>query len=218
MIDVIREIESIDRQVVDRDMPAGAARVVRLEREYDAAIDEVWDAVTNPDRIGRWFLPISGDYRVGGRYQLEGNAGGEIVSCERPNRFKVTWVYGEVTSEADISEVEVHLSRVDGGRTRLRLEHAAVVPEDRWAEYGPGAVGVGWDMGVLGLTLHLEGGSVGDPIAWQVSDEGRDFATRSSEAWGAANRAAGASAEAAARAVANTTAFYAPEPEAVTQP
>ena len=82
-----------------------------------------------------------------------------------------------------------------------------------WAEYGPGAVGVGWDGGLLGLTLHLRGGSVGDgPIAWQLSDEGRAFSVRSSEAWGEANLASGADPEAVARGVANTTQFYAPDP------
>jgi uncharacterized protein YndB with AHSA1/START domain len=213
MIDVIHHIEAAHREVGQRRIPAGDGRAVRLSREYDAPIDDVWDAVTNPERIGRWFLPLSGDFRVGGRYQLEGNAGGEILACERPHLLRVSWVYGEVTSNADISEVEVRLSALDGGATLLELEHTAVVPEDRWAEYGPGAVGVGWDMGLLGLTLHLQGGSVGDPLAWQVSAEGREFATRSSEAWGAANQAAGADPAAAAKAVANTTAFYVPEPE-----
>jgi hypothetical protein len=51
-------------------------------------------------------------------------------------------------------------------------------------------------------------------MAWQVSDEGRDFFARSSAAWGAANEAAGADPAAAARAVANTTEFYAPERDA----
>ena len=215
MIDIVREIEAVHREVDDRQMPAGTGRVVRLRREYDTPIEDVWDALTNPERIGRWFLPISGDYRLGGRYQFEGNAGGEIVACERPNRLKVTWVYGEVTSDADISEVEVRLASVDDGATRLELEHAAVVPDDRWAEYGPGAVGVGWEQGMLGLTLHLRGGSVDDPVAWQESAEGRDFARRSSEGWGQANRAAGADPAVAARAVANTTTFYAPDPETV---
>ena len=89
------------------------------------------------------------------------------------------------------------------------------MPDDRWAEFGPGAVGVGWDMGLLGLALHLRGGSVGDPMAWQMSAEGRAFATRSSEAWGEANQAAGADPAMAAQGVANTTAFYAPDPGAV---
>jgi uncharacterized protein YndB with AHSA1/START domain len=214
MIDIVSEIEAVRRETGRKDIPAGEGRTVRLERDYDAPVDDVWDALTNPERIGRWFLPISGDYRLGGRYQFEGNAGGEIVACERPHRLKVTWVYGEITSDADVSEVEINLSATDGGATRLVLEHAAVVPEDRWDEYGPGAVGVGWDGGMLGLSLHLRGGSVDDPIAWQMSAEGRRFNTLSSEAWGEANRAAGADPATVARAVANTTAFYAPDPDA----
>ncbi|HEY7702353.1 MAG TPA: SRPBCC family protein [Candidatus Limnocylindrales bacterium] len=214
MIDIAREMEAARREVREAQLPAGPGTAVRLQRDYDAEIDDVWDALTDPERISRWFLPLSGDYRIGGRYQFEGNAGGEIVACDRPNRLKVTWVYGEPASDADISEVEVRLSSVDGG-TRFELIHSAIVPEDRWAEYGPGAVGVGWEQGLLGLTLHLRGGSVDDPVAWQLSDEGREFATRSSEAWGEANRAAGADPEVAARGVANTTAFYAPDPETV---
>ena len=215
MIDIVREIEATRRSTGDRDTRAGRGKAVVLERDYDASIEDVWDAVTSPDRISRWFLPISGDYRVGGRYQLEGNAGGEIVACERPSRFKVTWFYGEPETPEDVSEVEVRLSPIAGDRTRLELEHVADVPADRWSEYGPGAVGVGWEGAVLGLALHLAGGSIEDPNAWSVSDEGREFFTRSSEAWGEANLAAGADPEAAAKAVANTTAFYAPEPETV---
>ncbi len=216
MIDIVREIEATHREVSERPLPAGAGRAIRLQRDYDAPIAEVWDALTNPERISGWFLPISGDFRIGGRYQLEGNAGGEIVACERPNRLKVTWVYGEPASEADVSELELRLSSVDADRTRFELEHTAAVPDEMWSEYGPGAVGVGWDQGLLGLTLHLRGGSVGDPIAWQLSDEGRDFATQSSQAWGEANKAAGADDEAAARGVANTTTFYTQDPYAAT--
>ena len=215
MIDIVREIEAIQREVGEGQTPAGPGHAVRLQRDFDAPIEDVWDALTNPDRIGRWFLPISGDYRLGGRYQFEGNAGGEIVACERPDRLKVTWEYGEPTSDAVASEVEVRLSTVDGGATRFEFEHTAVVPDEMWGEYGPGAVGVGWDMGLLGLGLHLRGGSVGDPEAWQLAPEGREFATRSSEAWGAASEAAGVDPEVVARNVANTTTFYAPDPNAV---
>jgi uncharacterized protein YndB with AHSA1/START domain len=215
MIDIARAIDAVRRSTGNATMAAGEGRTVRLERDYDAPIADVWDAVTSPERISRWFLPLSGEFRIGGRYQLQGNAGGEIIACDQPNRFKVTWVYGEVSSPADISEVEVRLMALDPETTRLILEHVAIVPEDRWAEYGPGAVGVGWDGAVLGLSLHLEGGSIDDPGAWQMSDEGRDFNTRSSGRWGEANVAAGADPAAAARSVANTTQFYAPDPETV---
>jgi uncharacterized protein YndB with AHSA1/START domain len=215
MIDIVHEIEAVHRELGEGRIPAGDGRAIRLRRDYDAPIEEVWDAVTNPERISRWFLPISGDYRLGGRYQFEGNAGGEILECERPNRLKVTWVYGEAPTESDISEVEVRLSALDGSATRFELVHTAVVPEEFWEQYGPGAVGVGWDGGLLGLGLHLKGGSVDDPVAWQMSPEGLEFSRLSNESWGAAYLAAGGDPEAVARAVANSTAFYAPEPDPV---
>ena len=218
MIDIVHEIESAQRDVGEGSVPAGVGRAVTLRRDYDAPIDDVWDAVTNPERIGRWFLPISGDYRVGGRYQLEGNAGGQILECNRPNQLKVTWVYGPVTSDADISEVVVRLTSVDAGTTRLLLQHTAVVPEDRWAEYGPGAVGVGWDQCVLGLGLYLSGSAdlpERDAIeAWQTSDVGREFARRSSERWAEASIAAGTVPADAQAAAARTTDFFTGEPAA----
>jgi uncharacterized protein YndB with AHSA1/START domain len=214
MIDIAREIDAVQREVSGARKAAGESRTIRLRRDYHAPIEDVWDALTNPERIGRWFLPISGDYRLGGRFQFEGNAGGEILECERPARLKVTWVHGEPTSEAEASEVEIRLSTVDGGATRFDFVHTAVVPDEMWDQYGPGAVGVGWDGGLLGLSLHLRGESVGDPQAWQLSPEGRAFSTRSSEAWGEANRTAGADPEAVARNIANTIAFYAPDPNA----
>jgi uncharacterized protein YndB with AHSA1/START domain len=213
MIDIVNQIDAVQREVARGQVPAGDGWKIQLRRRYEAPIDEVWDAITNPERIGRWFLPISGDYRLGGRYQFEGNAGGEIRECQRPNRLLVTWVFGESPSEADSSLVEVRLAP-DGEATVLELEHTAMVPEEMWSEYGPGAVGVGWEGGLLGLALHLQGGSIDDKEAWQVSAEARDFYTRSSEAWGAANQAAGADAETVARNIANTTTFYAPDPGA----
>ena len=213
MIDVIRQIEAVERETGTGRLGSSDGHLIRLRRTYGAEIDDVWDALTNPERIGRWFLPVSGDYRIGGRYQFQGNAGGEILDCERPNRLRVTWVFGP-QGEAPPSEVQIRLSAAGPESTILELEHTAVVPDEMWNEYGPGAVGVGWEGGLLGLELHLTGGSVDDPIAWQLSDEGRDFNTRSSIAWGEASRAAGADEASVARTVANTTAFYTVDPAA----
>jgi uncharacterized protein YndB with AHSA1/START domain len=214
MIDVTKQIEAVQRELGSGTLAAGEARAIRLRRMYDAPIEDIWDALTDPERIGRWFLPISGDYRIGGHYQFEGNAGGEIVACERPHRLRATWVYGEPASPADISEVELRLTPSGADSTTLELEHTAIVPDEFWTMYGPGAVGVGWEGGLLGLALHLTGGSIDDPIAWQSSDEGRDFNTRSSQAWGVASTVAGEDPAAVATMVANTTQFYAPDPEA----
>jgi uncharacterized protein YndB with AHSA1/START domain len=175
-------------------------------------VEDVWDAITDPDRIRRWFLPVSGDLRVGGRYQIEGNAGGEILACEPPRRLALSWIFGE-PKEGDFSEVTVRLEARGEELTGFELEHVAVVEDERWTEYGPGAVGVGWDASLLGLRLYLSGAPLADPEGWSVSAEGREFFKGSAAAWGRAHEASGAPAEEAASAATNTLAFYAPEPE-----
>ena len=84
-----------------------------------------------------------------------------------------------------------------------------------WAEYGPGAVGVGWEQGLLGLALHLRGGSVRRSERMAAVGRGARLLAPEQRGWGEANRAAGADPETVARGVANTTVFYAPDPDAV---
>ncbi len=213
MKDLIDQLHAVHRHVGTGEVPAGAARVVTLRRTYPADVEDVWDAVTDPERIARWFLPVTGDLRLGGTYQLEGNAGGEIRACEPPTRLLVTWIFGEEPGPQDASLVEVRLRPADGG-TELQIEHAAVVPPEFWDTYGPGAVGVGWDLALLGLGLYLGGGAITDPNAWGESREAREFMTLSSNAWGAATVAGGDHPDAVAVMVANTTQFYAPDPPA----
>ena len=190
MIDVVHQINSVHREVAGRTLEAGEGRTVVLRRTYDASPDDVWDAVTNPERIPRWFLPVTGELRVGGRYQLVGNAGGTITACEPPRRFEATWEFG-----GGVSWIAVGVAPVDdGGGTQLTLEHTVPV-DDHWQQFGPGAVGVGWDLATIGLTLHLSsGGAKVDPEefgAWNASEDGVRFMAMSSEGWAAAHAASG---------------------------
>lgn len=211
MIDIVGELNAVQRQTGEGKTPAGDGRTVVLRREYKAAVEDVWDAITDPERIRRWFLPVEGDLRVGGSYQVIGNAGGEILRCEPPRLLAVSWYFGERT-ENDFSEVTVRLEALGEDVTALELEHLAVVEAARWTEFGPGAVGVGWEGALMGLGLHLAGGSIEDPEAWSISPEAREYYAGSAAAWGRAHEASGATAEEAAAAAANTKNFYAPEP------
>lgn len=218
MSDYNDELDAMSREVGSRRVGDSDGRTVVMRRSYRAPVEDVWDAITDPERISRWFLPVTGDFRVGGKYQIQGNAGGEILHCEPPRLLRVTWVYGEGGGD---SEVEVRLSPGGHSETVFELEHAASVDPEMWGRFGPGAVGVGWDLLLLGLSLHLAGGSIEDPEAWQQSAEARDLMTRSSQAWGAAYAASGASEAEVAAAVENTTEFYVPsgtgtEPEDTT--
>jgi hypothetical protein len=168
----------------------------------------VWDAITDPERISRWFMPVTGDFQLGGKYQLEGNAGGEILRCEPPRLLKVSWIFGP--AEPGSSEVEVRLSAAGADATVFELEHSAVVDPGLWNQFGPGAVGVGWDGGLLGLALHLTGRTLSteEREAWPTSPEAKEFYMASSQAWGAAFRAYGASQAEVDTVVENATRFY----------
>ena len=203
-MDIIDEITRAHREVGE----SGEAKTIRIVRHYDTDVDDLWDACTNAERIPRWFLPISGDLRPGGNYQFQGNAGGEILACEPPRRLRVSWVMGE----APASYVEVLLA-AEGDRARLELRHEAVVPPEFWDRYGPGSVGVGWDLGLLGLALHLTGGEKVDEQHFHETPEGREFIIRSSRAWGEAFQAAGATPDQVSATTAATTAFDAPPPQ-----
>lgn len=210
MIDVNHQINAVRRAVGSRALEAGEARTTTISQTYRAELDDVWDACTNPERLPRWFLPVSGDLRLGGRYQLEGNAGGTIERCEPPRSFAATWEYG-----GEISWIEVRLSPTTDGQTRLELEHIARVSDELWAQFGPGAAGVGWDMALMGLTRHLRDGHAVDPaesMAWMVSDEGKQFVTMSSQRWAEASVAAGDDATAAQAAADRTIAAYTATP------
>ena len=214
MIDVAHEISTVERQVGSRTLEAGEARTLTISRVYDTHLDDLWDACTNPERLPRWFLPVSGDLRPGGRYELQGNASGTIERCEPPHGLAATWEYGGQTSW-----IELRLTPEPGGRTRFLLEHVAHVDDDLWAAYGPGAVGIGWDQAVVALTVHLTSGA--EPLAreaveaWQqASDDGREFVRLASERWAEASIAAGTDAAEARAAAGRVTGFYSGEPAA----
>ena len=98
-----------------------------------------------------------------------------------------------------------------GAATDLELEHVAHVDDALWDQFGPGAVGVGWDMGLMGLAEHLTGAPEVYPARaeeWGRSEEAKAFVHASSESWGDASMAAGTPAEAARAAAGRTTAIY----------
>jgi hypothetical protein len=77
----------------------------------------------------------------------------------------------------------------------MELRHLAHVDDGLWDQFGPGAVGIGWDLGLFGLSLHLSTGGAGmapeESAAWMASEEGKQFVTASGQAWWAAAIAAG---------------------------
>ena len=209
--DVESHLGAVRRSVSSLKRDGQPARAVILSRAYAATVEDLWDAVTNGERIPRWFLPVGGELKPGGRYQLEGNAGGVITACERPSHFALTWEFGE-----DVSWVEVRLAAGEAARARLTLTHTARLSE-HWDEYGPGATGVGWELGLLGLAVHITQPTEPKPdeATFAASPDGKAFIAGSSQGWAQAAVAAGTDPDVARAAAHRTTAFYAgesPEP------
>ena len=113
-LDVEEHLDAADRSVSVLERDGKPARAVTLSRSYATTLEDLWDAVTNGDRLPRWFLPVTGELRPGGRYQLEGNAGGSITACGRPWHLALTWEFG-----GDVSWVEIRFSQGGAGRARL---------------------------------------------------------------------------------------------------
>ena len=202
--------DNVERQVVSMDWEGKPARAVITHRTYASDIEDLWGAIITPERLKRWFMSVTGDLREGGHYQLEGNAGGKIIQCDAPTHLAITW-----EMNGGIGWLNVKLNVLEKELTRLTLEHIAHEEVDFlafWDKFGPGSLGVGWDLGLSALTEHLagEGESIArDEEAWMKSEEGGDFVRASSDAWVAAAVAFGTDAQTAREAGEHTVTFYA---------
>jgi hypothetical protein len=98
--------------------------------------------------------------------------------------------------------------------TLLTLEHIvhAEDVDQFWAQFGPGAVGVGWDGAFMGMGRHIaSGGARIDPAefqAWSMSEEGKTFNRACALAWGEAHIAGGEDPEVARAMAHRVAAFY----------
>ncbi|MEU7002592.1 SRPBCC family protein [Nonomuraea sp. NPDC046570] len=204
MIDIVSEIKAVHREVATR--PAtdrGDLVAVALRRTYRAAVEDVWEALTDPDRVKRWFVPLSGDLREGGEYALENTGGGQILRCDRPKLLRLT--FGD-----ESSIVEVRLT-AEGESTVLEFDHTVPLA---MAGNVAGAlhVGPGWDGGLLALGMYLRGEEIPDPVAMANTVEAQEFFKAAVLEWGALVEAAGDLApEEVAEAVKATVSHFAPD-------
>jgi uncharacterized protein YndB with AHSA1/START domain len=206
-IDVASHLGAVARVVEDRMQDGKRMRVVVASRAYDTSIDDLWDALTSQERLPRWFAAVDGDLKLGGRFQVKNNAGGTITACVPPTSFSATWEFG-----GGVSWINLALAPTKAGGTHLTLEHIMEPVGDHWNKFGPGAVGVGWDLSFMGLARHLA-----EPQAavaqeavegWFGSDEAKHFIRNASDGWGAAAISAGEQRDKALASAESTRQFY----------
>jgi uncharacterized protein YndB with AHSA1/START domain len=104
-----------------RPIQSGEARVAVFTRTYETTIEDLWDACTDPERLKRWYVPVTGDLREGGTFQQVNMGSGTIVACEAPILLHLSLGGG-------VDEIEVRLSPgPEEGTTTLELQHATTL-------------------------------------------------------------------------------------------
>lgn len=208
-IDVTAHLGAVARVVEDRVQDGETMRVVIASRAYDTTVDDLWDALTSQERLPRWFAQVDGKLELSGRFQVKNNASGTITACTPPKSFSATWEFG-----GGVSWINIALAPTTEGGAHLTLEH--ICPSNpHWDKFGPGAVGVGWELGLLGLGMHTRSREARDKFdehVWGVSDEGKGFVKVSGEGWIAADIQGGEDSAEATKRGQRTIHFYRGEP------
>ena len=141
----------------------GDAVTVTFEQRYDTDGADLWDAVTTPERLARWFAPVTGDLSEGGTFALgfdDGTVPGcRVTRCDAPHGFDWEWPHPVGSSSI---HVEVH---EEGDASRLVLVHR------RLGAGSAPAYAAGWQAYLLTLGSHLAGDEPGG--WWEEFDPAR---------------------------------------------
>jgi uncharacterized protein YndB with AHSA1/START domain len=130
-------------------IPDGDRGTVRIEDRFDTDIADLWDAVTDPDRVARWIAVVSGDFRVGGtltgRFTSSWEGEMRVEVCDAPRHLRLLSGVGD-----DQTVMEAWLSE-DGDGTRLVVEESGL-PIENLPYHGSG-----WQVHIEDLGAHLDG-------------------------------------------------------------
>src|SRR5439155_16731596 len=115
--------------------------VVRMEDRLDIGIDDLWGALTDPDRLAHWYGVIEGELSQGGEFRvriaLAGERRGRVEACEPPRRLLLTMRDPDPQpGQPEQTVIEAQLI-ADGAQTRLVCEERGM-PVNPLPAYGAG--------------------------------------------------------------------------------
>jgi uncharacterized protein YndB with AHSA1/START domain len=115
--------------------------VVRMEDRFDTGIEDLWGALTEPNRLAHWYGDIEGDLSQGGEFRvhitLSGDRTGRVEACEPPRRMLLT--VRDPDRRPGQPEKLVHEAQLiaEGAQTRLVYEVRGM-PVNLLPAYGAG--------------------------------------------------------------------------------
>ncbi|MCQ1949028.1 MULTISPECIES: SRPBCC domain-containing protein [Arthrobacter] len=169
-LDII--LEKTVRSYGRRQIQAGHALMIVMERDIPHPIGEVWSALADPEQLRQWVADPEGDLRRGGTYTLPDGSHGTILRCDGPRLLTVSWA----REGSSVAEVEFHLTGEDGF-TRFELRYASV-RKGFAVTAAPGAGlwtgGAGWEYFLDVLEEYLAGTIPDEPqgIRFEIEAEG----------------------------------------------
>lgn len=117
------------------------AGIVRMDDCFDTGIDDLWGALTNPDRLAHWFGEVEGELSPGGEFRvriaLAGERTGRVEACEPPQRLLLTMRDPDPQpGQPGQTVIEAQLI-AEGAQTRLVWEERGM-PVNLLPAYGAG--------------------------------------------------------------------------------
>ena len=115
--------------------------VVRMEDRFDTGIDDLWGALTEPDRLAQWYGEAEGDLAQGGEFRLRialsGERTGRVEACEPPQRLLLRMRDPDAQpGQPEQTVIEARLIP-EGAQTRLVWETRGM-PVELLPAYGAG--------------------------------------------------------------------------------
>jgi uncharacterized protein YndB with AHSA1/START domain len=136
------------------------AGIVRMEDRLDTSIDDLWGALTDPDRLARWYGDVEGELAQGGEFRvriaLAGERLGHVEACDAPQHLLLTMRDPDARPGQPEQTVNEARLTADGARTRLVWEVRGL-PVKLLPAYGAGI-----QIHVEHLTDYIEGRELRD--------------------------------------------------------
>lgn len=137
------------------------SRVLELEVEIDATIEDVWKAVSEGAHLASWFAPEASVTSPGEGGQVkvswgeaEGMAWTTKVGVWKPNQ-QLRWVDDSGMLGSDTVLWLDYILTTEKGRTRLRLVQSGFGESEGWDEFFAGTES-GWSYFLYNLKLYVE--------------------------------------------------------------
>lgn len=131
---------------------ADGSTVLRFTRRFGVPRRDVWSAITDSERLGRWAFPGTIELHVGGAvvfdYGEHGEGRGVVLQCDEPSVLEYEWGEGDERWRIRFELADDHDHDGDGDGTILTFDHH--LPDPSQPQF---AAGWHWHLDRLALVV-----------------------------------------------------------------